>query len=133
MWPDFLLCRNDCLTEWPHVEDRESQLVCLQIPGRIQRLPDQRPLSSNSLTGGEEEGRDCDYYTDTLCLGVRDYPRQEISRLLGANRRLSHDMIADVTAQSADDLIDGVSSSKMIIDILIGGLSSVHSYWSRES
>ena len=65
----------------------------------------------------EEVGRerDCDYYTANLCLGVRDYPRQEISRLLGANRRLSHDMIADVTAQSADDLIDGVSSSKTII------------------
>ena len=86
---------------------------CVQIPGRIQKLPDQRlSSSSNSVTG--EEGLDCDYYTDTLCLGVRDYPRQEISRLLGANRRLSHDMIADVSAQSADDLIDGVSSSKMI-------------------
>ena len=38
--------------------------------------------------------------------------RSEISRLLGANRRLSNDMIADVSEQSADDLIDGVSSSK---------------------
>lgn len=38
--------------------------------------------------------------------------RKEISRLLGANRRLSEDMIADVNDQSADDLIDGVSSSK---------------------
>ena len=38
--------------------------------------------------------------------------RKEISRLLGANRRLSNDMIADVSEQSADDLIDGVSSSK---------------------
>ena len=76
-------------------------------------MPDQRLSSSNSVGG--EEVMDCDYYTDTLCLGVRDYPRQEISRLLGANRRLSHDMIADVTAQSADDLIDGVSSSKTII------------------
>ena len=40
------------------------------------------------------------------------YYRQEIIRLLGANRRISADMIADVTLQSADDLIDGVSSSK---------------------
>ena len=76
-------------------------------------MPDQRLSSSNSLVG--EEVLDCDYYTDTLCLGVRDYPRQEISRLLGANRRLSDDMIADVSLQSADDLIDGVSSSKMMI------------------
>ena len=38
--------------------------------------------------------------------------RQEIVRLLGANRRVSDDMIADVTQQSADDLIDGVSSSR---------------------
>ena len=40
--------------------------------------------------------------------------RSEISRLLGANRRLSKDMIADVSEQSADDLIDGVSSSKKL-------------------
>ena len=38
--------------------------------------------------------------------------RNEIGRLLKANRRLSLDMIADVSEQSADDLIDGVSSSK---------------------
>ena len=37
--------------------------------------------------------------------------RQEIVRLLGANRRISDDMIADVSLQSADELIDGVSSS----------------------
>ena len=96
----------------------------VQIPGRIQKLPDQRLSSTNSVAEEEAEEagreRDCDYYTANLCLGVRDYPRQEISRLLGANRRLSHDMIADVTAQSADDLIDGVSSSKTIIKSLSG-------------
>ena len=37
--------------------------------------------------------------------------RQQIVGLLGANRRISDDMIADVSLQSADDLIDGVSSS----------------------
>ena len=73
------------------------------------------------------QGVDCDFYTDDLCLGVREYPRlekirinswftfrtrQDIVRLLGANRRISDDMIADVTLQSADELIDGVSSSK---------------------
>ena len=84
-------------------------------------MPDQRLSSTNSVTG--DEVRDCDYYTDTLCLGVRDYPRQEISRLLGANRRLSHDMIADVSAQSADDLIDGVSSSKTMITSQSAGLT----------
>ena len=87
-------------------------------------MPDQRLSSSNSVAGGgEEAGRDCDYYTSNLCLGVRDYPRQEISRLLGANRRLSHDMIADVSAQSADDLIDGVSSSKTITKSQSAGLT----------
>ena len=77
-------------------------------------MPDQRLSSSNSVAGEEARGGDCDYYTPTLCLGVRDYPRQEIARLLGANRRLSDDMIADVSLQSADDLIDGVSSSKSV-------------------
>ena len=43
--------------------------------------------------------------------------RQEIVRLLGANRRISDDMIADVTLQSADDLIDGVSSSEKALSI----------------
>ena len=95
-------------------DDRVRLFVfTVQIPGRIQKLPDQRLSSSNSVGG--EKVLDCDYYTETLCLGVRDYPRQEISSLLGANRRLSHDMIADVSSQSADDLIDGVSSSKMMI------------------
>ena len=84
----------------------------LQIPGRIQKLPDERQTSSSPVRG--EKSVDCDYYTESLCLGVRDYPRQEIARLLSANRRLSHDLVADVSLQSADDLIDGVSSSKIL-------------------
>ena len=61
-----------------------------------------------------EKSVDCDYYTESLCLGVRDYPRKEIARLLSANRRLSNDLVADVSLQSADDLIDGVSSSEIL-------------------
>merc|ERR1719361_2988084 len=56
-----------------------------KIPGRIQKVPDERLTSSNAVRG--EKSLDCDFYTDSLCLGVRDYPRQEIARLLGANRR----------------------------------------------
>ena len=44
--------------------------------------------------------------------GYNPSSSKEISRLLGANRRLSEDMVVDVTEQSADDLIDGVSSSE---------------------
>ena len=59
-----------------------------------------------------ERGQDCDFYTDSLCLNVNNYPQQEIKSLLGTNRRVSSDMIADVMEQSADDLIDGVSSNQ---------------------
>jgi len=91
-----------------------------KIPGRIQQIPD-RFSSGNSANTGDMFGSsgnsvaaavDCDFYTDSLCLGVNQYPMSEISRLLGANRRLSKDMIADVSEQSADDLIDGVSSNQ---------------------
>jgi len=90
-----------------------------KIPGRIQKLPD-RFKNTNDMFGSLagpgpnsiSSSVDCDFYTDSLCLGVKQYPMKEISRLLGANRRLSNDMIADVTEQSADDLIDGVSSNQ---------------------
>ncbi|MCP3661009.1 MAG: hypothetical protein GY696_00700, partial [Gammaproteobacteria bacterium] len=54
----------------------------------------------------------CDYYTDDLCLEVDNYPISEIMLQIGANRRASSDLIADVIDQSADDLIDGVSSNQ---------------------
>ena len=54
----------------------------------------------------------CDYYTDDLCLEVDSYPISEIMSQIGANRRASSDLIADVIDQSADDLIDGVSSNQ---------------------
>ena len=57
--------------------------------------------------------RDCDYYTDNLCLKVANYPKQQIVGLLsGRNRRVGTDLIADVLDQSADELIDGVTSAQ---------------------
>ena len=63
--------------------------------------------------GGAGPG-DCDFFTDSLCLEVRNYPLKEITSLLGANRRMSDDMIAEVDDQSADELIDGVSSNQEV-------------------
>ena len=57
--------------------------------------------------------RDCDYYTNNLCLNVASYPKEEIISLLsGRNRRVGTDLIADVLDQSADNLIDGVTSAQ---------------------
>lgn len=57
--------------------------------------------------------RDCDYYTNNLCLNVANYPKEEIILLLsGRNRRVGTDLIADVLDQSADELIDGVTSAQ---------------------
>ena len=102
------------------------------VPGRVQVSTielvtlcctvdqgDSSHQASSSQASRRAGSQDCDYYTDGLCLGVRDYPRSEIVRLLGANRRMSADMIADVSKQSADDLIDGVSSSEFsAVDVL---------------
>ena len=94
------------------------------IPGRIQTVPDRKYSpqpqrfddseysASFNVKPSIEPGSDCDFYTDSLCLSVSFYPDQEIVSLLGANRRISDDMIADVREQSADDLIDGVSSNQ---------------------
>jgi len=100
-----------------------------KVPGRIQGLqidrnhnvpystgqnrdPFKQKVFGEGLNAESPQGLDCDFYTDDLCLGVREYPRKEIVRLLGANRRISDDMIADVSLQSADELIDGVSSNQ---------------------
>ena len=57
--------------------------------------------------------RDCDYYTSNLCLHVANYPSEEIIALLsGRNRRVGTDLVADVLEQSADQLIDGVTSAQ---------------------
>ena len=39
--------------------------------------------------------------------------RDEILELLNTNRRASNDLVADVLDQSADNLIDGVTSGKL--------------------
>ena len=39
--------------------------------------------------------------------------RDEILELLNTNRRASNDLVADVLDQSADNLIDGVTSGKI--------------------
>jgi len=96
-----------------------------KVPGRIQGLQIDRnhnvpystgqnrdPFKQSVFGEGLNSKLDCDFYTEDLCLGVSEYPRQEIVRLLGANRRISDDMIADVSLQSADELIDGVSSNQ---------------------
>lgn len=67
----------------------------------------------NLLSVQAPDTRDCDYYTNNLCLKVSNYPKQEIIALLsGRNRRVGNDLIADVLDQSADQLIDGVTSAQ---------------------
>ena len=67
----------------------------------------------NLLSIQAPDTRDCDYYTNNLCLKVSNYPKQEIIALLsGRNRRVGNDLIADVLDQSADQLIDGVTSAQ---------------------
>ena len=59
------------------------------------------------------EIQDCDFYTSTLCLNVVNYPKEQIIALLsGSNRRVGTDLVADVLNQSADELIDGVTSAQ---------------------
>jgi len=92
-----------------HQIDRNHNVPYSSGPGRE---PFKQRVFGDGMNTDTTQGVDCDFYTDDLCLGVREYPRQDIVRLLGANRRISDDMIADVTLQSADELIDGVSSNQ---------------------
>ena len=55
---------------------------------------------------------DCDFYTSDICLNVANYPSEEIIGLLNRNRRVGNDLVAEVAGQSADDLIDGVTSAQ---------------------
>ena len=55
---------------------------------------------------------DCDFYTSDICLDVANYPSQQIISLLNSNRRAGSDLVAEVIDQSADELIDGVTSSQ---------------------
>ena len=61
---------------------------------------------------------DCDFYTDTLCLEVSNYPAKKIVALLNVNRRVGADLIADVVDQSADNLIDGVTAGEIKLKYL---------------
>jgi hypothetical protein len=99
-----------------------------KIPGRIQTLNPYATrsggaggdgLTAASFGGGFQRrpapnsrpgSIDCDFYTDSLCLEVSQYPREEIVTLLSVNRRVGADLIADVVDQSADNLIDGVTA-----------------------
>ncbi|TRY80411.1 hypothetical protein TCAL_16787 [Tigriopus californicus] len=55
---------------------------------------------------------DCNHYTDDLCLDANNYPSEQILGLLDRNRRIGADLVADVIDQSADNLIDGVTSAQ---------------------
>ena len=66
---------------------------------------------ANRFPGNEIQ--DCDFYTSNLCLNVVNYPKEQIIALLsGNNRRIGTDLVADVLDQSADQLIDGVTSAQ---------------------
>ena len=84
---------------------------------RIQNQSNRKTFITNgknqNLLPLRTEGRDCDYYTSNLCLKVSNYPKEQIIALLsGRNRRVGTDLIADVLDQSADELIDGVTSAQ---------------------
>jgi len=96
-----------------------------KIPGRIQTL---NPYSRDDISSAtfskdtlgfqrrpalsKSKAEDCDYYTDSLCLDVGNYPKNEIMSLLSVNRRVGADLIADVVDQSADNLVDGVTAAQ---------------------
>ncbi len=65
------------------------------------------PPADNATLDG-----DCQHYTDSLCIEAAAYHGEEILSLLSQNRRVGSNLIADVTDQDADALIDGVTSAQ---------------------
>ena len=69
-----------------------------------------------SLDGSRQQEKlrsaDCKLYTDQLCLEASNYPSGEILNVLSRNVRVGTDLVADVMDQSADNLIDGVTSAQ---------------------
>ena len=53
----------------------------------------------NSIIKGPT--RDCDYYTDSLCLKSKAYPSEEILSVLDRNVRIGNDLVADVVDQAS--------------------------------
>lgn len=69
-------------------------------------------FSARRPYSGESDEPECDAYTEELCLKADNYPSREILTLLSRNVRVGNDLVADVMDQSADNLIDGVTSAQ---------------------
>ncbi|KAK7082025.1 Neurotrophin 1 Source FlyBase [Halocaridina rubra] len=68
------------------------------------------PHDTFGIGGGRENG--CVKYTEDICLDATDYPHEAILSSLIRDPSRSDTMIAEVRTQSADDLVDGVSSTQ---------------------
>jgi hypothetical protein len=55
---------------------------------------------------------DCDFFTEGICLEVRNYPLEALANILNRNRPVLDTMLAEVRSQSADDLTDGITSAE---------------------
>lgn len=95
------------------MKEKNNRLKNQRIPGQNNRKTFFTNNKNKNLLPQSTGIRDCDYYTDSLCLKVANYPKEQIVGLLsGRNRRVGTDLIADVLDQSADQLIDGVTSAQ---------------------
>lgn len=74
------------------------------------------PVSSTvSLTNAQRPKiiqPDCDLFSEGICLDVRNYPSELIANYLSRNKPALENMLAEVRSQSADDLVDGITSSE---------------------
>ncbi len=80
-------------------------------PSSTRSTPTYALFGGNSDEGFSPEGN-CLKYTDSICLNADDYPGESILSVLSRNRRVGSDLVADVIDQSADSLIDGVTSAQ---------------------
>ncbi|RXG61523.1 hypothetical protein Avbf_12879 [Armadillidium vulgare] len=59
-----------------------------------------------------DEQETCQRYTEDICLDTDNYPHQEILKSLSLDPTRSRILMAEVKEQSADDLVDGITSSQ---------------------
>ena len=82
------------------------------LDGSFSSAGRRRPYSGALDETLESKKSGCDQYTEDLCLEANNYPSGEILSLLNRNIRVGNDLVADVMDQSADNLIDGVTSAQ---------------------
>ncbi|XP_042207562.1 uncharacterized protein LOC121856249 isoform X2 [Homarus americanus] len=103
----------------PRPAPRPSQARPAPRPEPTRHRPRPRPSHSRpggfgnigfgGFSGGDES---CVKYTDDICLDTESYPHEAILSSLVRDPSRADNMMAEVRSQSADELIDGVTSSQ---------------------